>query len=83
MIRRWLSALLGFAQTKISPRLYRGSVAGCALLLLLQATAPAAEKIALAHATLVETFGPGNYTAIARGNGGAIGVGLVEVYNTP
>ena len=46
MIRRSLSALLAFAQMKISRCLYRGSVAGFAVLLLLQATAPAAEKIA-------------------------------------
>jgi hypothetical protein len=33
------------------------------------------------EAALVETVAPGAYTAIVRGNGRTIGVGLVEVYN--
>ena len=32
---------------------------------------------------LVETVGPGAYTAIVRGNGRTTGVGLVEAYNIP
>ena len=35
------------------------------------------------EAALVETVAPGAYTAIVRGNGRTIGVGLVEVYNIP
>lgn len=35
------------------------------------------------EAALVETVGPGAYTAIVRGNGRTAGVGLVEVYNIP
>jgi uncharacterized delta-60 repeat protein len=35
------------------------------------------------EAALVETVGPGAYTAVVRGNGGATGVGLVEAYNIP
>ena len=33
------------------------------------------------EAALVETLGPGAYTAIVRGSGRTTGVGLVEVYN--
>ncbi|MEY2490939.1 MAG: hypothetical protein QOC70_2881 [Verrucomicrobiota bacterium] len=36
-----------------------------------------------AEAALVETVAPGAYTAIVRGNGRTVGVGLVEVYNIP
>jgi hypothetical protein len=35
------------------------------------------------EAALVETVAPGAYTAIVRGSGRAIGVGLVEAYNIP
>ena len=35
------------------------------------------------EAALVETVAPGAYTAIVRGNGRAIGVGVVEAYNIP
>jgi hypothetical protein len=34
-----------------------------------------------AESALVQTLGPGNYTAIVRGKGSATGVALVEVYN--
>jgi uncharacterized delta-60 repeat protein len=33
------------------------------------------------ESALIETVGPGNYTAIIRGGGNTTGVGLVEVYN--
>jgi plastocyanin len=36
-----------------------------------------------AEAALVETVGPGAYTAIVRGNGRTAGVALVEAYNIP
>jgi hypothetical protein len=35
------------------------------------------------EAALTETVGPGNYTAIVRGVGGATGIGLVEIYAIP
>ena len=35
------------------------------------------------EAALIETLAPGQYTAIARGNGRTTSVGLVEVYNIP
>jgi hypothetical protein len=36
-----------------------------------------------AESALVQTVGPGNYTAIVRGKGNTTGVALVEVYNVP
>jgi hypothetical protein len=35
------------------------------------------------ESALIANVSGGNYTAIVRGNGGATGVGLVEVYNVP
>jgi len=35
------------------------------------------------ESALVETLGPGRYTAVVRGSGNTTGVGLVEVYNVP
>jgi hypothetical protein len=35
------------------------------------------------EAALVETVAPGAYTAVVRGSGRTIGVGLVEAYNIP
>jgi hypothetical protein len=35
------------------------------------------------EAALVETLAPGAYTAVARGNNRATGVGLIEAYNIP
>ena len=35
------------------------------------------------ESAVIETVGPGNYTAIVRGSGNTTGVGLVEVYNVP
>jgi uncharacterized delta-60 repeat protein len=35
------------------------------------------------ESALIETAGPGNYTAIVRGKNNTTGVGLVEVYNVP
>lgn len=35
------------------------------------------------ESALIETVGPGNYTAIVRGQSNTTGVGLVEVYNVP
>jgi hypothetical protein len=35
------------------------------------------------EATILATLLPGSYTAIAAGNGGSMGVGLIEVYNLP
>ena len=36
-----------------------------------------------AESALVQTVGPGNYTAIVRGKGNTTGVALVEVYDVP
>jgi hypothetical protein len=33
------------------------------------------------YSCVVQTLGPGNYTAIVRGVNNTTGVGLVEVYN--
>jgi len=35
------------------------------------------------ESALLENLAPGNYTAILRGSGGEIGIGLVEAYNLP
>jgi hypothetical protein len=35
------------------------------------------------ESALIANLSGGNYTAIVRGNAGATGVGLVEVYNVP
>ena len=35
------------------------------------------------ESALIATLTAGNYTAVVRGVGGGIGVGLVEVYNLP
>ena len=35
------------------------------------------------EAAILATVLPGNYTAILSGNGGAMGIGLVEVYKLP
>ena len=34
-----------------------------------------------AESAIVQTLAPGNYTAVVAGNGGGIGIGLVEVYD--
>jgi hypothetical protein len=36
-----------------------------------------------AESALVQTFAPGNYTAIMRGKGNTTGVAVAEVYNVP
>ena len=33
------------------------------------------------ESAIVQTLNPGNYTAVLRGNGGATGIGLIEVYD--
>jgi hypothetical protein len=44
----------------------------------------AATTIAPAHereSAIVKVLAPGNYTAVIRGNGGGVGIGLVEIYD--